>query len=227
MVLAMTEPTISIIIPSRDRPQGLLAAINSIRATEAPHFCEIVAVLDEPDRVSQAAVADLPGVKVIIGGPGDTYLGRPQDKYNMGYRAATGDWIVTGSDDITFESDGWLDECLRLAARRGYCGISDGGQEPTWCCVIHMASRTYIDTTMRGYLGLPWYNVWWADVEWTQRAIRCGAWAANTSLKLTHHHWARGNATADHIAELIKKLAPADQETYTRRSKRNFSDDTK
>jgi len=221
----MSLPKISVIIPSRDRPHGLLAAIESIRATQGAYDVEIIAVLDEPDELSQKTLLDEHSdVKIVIGGPGDYYLGKPQDKYNLGYAASTGEWIVTGSDDITFESQDWIGECLRCN-RGGFVGISDGGQDVNWCCVIHMASRAYIDTVMRGYLGLPWYHVWWADVEWTQRAKMCGLHAACTTIKLTHHHWLRGNATKDTIAELVQQLAPEDQKTYTRRVARRFADD--
>jgi glycosyltransferase involved in cell wall biosynthesis len=218
------KPTISVIIPSRDRPQGLLRAIESIRATQGDYEVEIVAVLDEPDLASQAIVFGLPGVKVVVSGPGDFYLGKPQDKFNLGYAAATGEWVVSGSDDITFDSPGWIDECLSVN-RGGFVGLSDGGHDPRNYCVLVMASRWYIENVMRGKFGLPWYHIWWADVEWAERAKIVGLYAACSTLKLTHYHWARGTAVADRIALLARELAPADEVTYGRRAKQRFADD--
>lgn len=215
---------ISFIIPSRDRPEGLRRAIDSIIATRGQHEVEIVVVLDEPDQASVAAVSSYEDVKVVITGPGDAYLGKPQDKYNLGYAQTTGDWIVTGADDITFDTPNWIDECLRIN-KKGYVGLSDGGQDPNWVCVLVMASRQYIDTVMRGYVGLPWYHVWWADVEWAERARRAGAYAPCTTIKLTHYHWLRGNAASDKIYELAQRLVAEDQVTYTRRAERGFRDD--
>lgn len=217
---------VSVIIPSRDRPAGLCRAIDSVLATTSGHDVEIVVVLDEPDTASQEAMKAYPDAVVVVGGPGDAYLGRPQDKYNLGYAASTGDWIVSGSDDVTFDSPGWIDECLRMN-RGGYIGLSDGGQDPRWVCVLVMASRRYIETVMRGYFGLPWYHVWWADVEWAERARQIGCYVANTRLKLTHHHHLRQSTPAvkDYIADLVLKLAPEDQITYTRRAARGFRDD--
>lgn len=216
----------SFIIPSRDRPKGLCAAIDSIYRTTVGKEIEIVVVLDEPDSDSQFAMLSYPHVKVVVSGPGDAYLGKPQDKYNLGYAASTGDWIVTGSDDITFESEGWIDECLKVN-KGGFVGLSDGGQDPNWVCVLVMANRWYIDNVMRGYLGLPWYHVWWADVEWCERARMIGLYRYCTSIKMVHHHWLRASSPAvkDRIADLVETLSPEDQVTYTARSKRGFRDD--
>lgn len=214
---------VSVIIPSRDRAAGLVRAIRSLRATAGDqHELEIIVVLDEPDVTSQEAAAK-EAVQVIIAGPGDAYLGRPQDKYNLGYAASTGEWVVTFADDCEMLSDGWIDECLKVN-RGGMVGLSDGGMNPSWACILWMATREYIDTVMRGYFGLPWYNVWWADVEWCHRAQRAGVYAPCTSIKMTHHHQARGFAD-DAIYALARELTPADEDTFTRRAKRNFEDD--
>lgn len=220
----MSKPTISIIIPSRDRPQGLCQAIDSIIATTQGYEVELIVVLDEPDSASQQAMQAYPQVKVIIGGPGDFYLGKPQDKYNLGYAQATGEWVITGSDDITFDAPGWLDDCLRVN-RGGMVGLSDGGQNPDWVCVLWMANRWYITHVMRGYFGLPWYHVWWADVEWCERARRVGLYAPCTTIKMTHHHWLRGKAVQDRIYALAQSLVGEDEKTYARRAKRGFADD--
>ena len=215
---------VSIIIPSRDRPASLVRAIDSIRATQGDHEVEIIVVLDEPDVASQEAMQQRSDVQVIVSGPGDAYLGKPQAKNNLGYAAATGEWFVTGTDDITFDSQGWIDECLRVNLG-GMVGLSDGGIDPNWCCVLWMATKEYIDTVMRGYFGLPWYNVWWADVEWSHRAAIAGVYAPCTTIKLTHYHWARHNAPDDAIYALARTLVAADEKTFGRRQKRGFKDD--
>lgn len=221
----------SFIIPSRDRPEGLCRAIESIYATTKGHDVEIIAVLDEPDSASRLMLQQYPEVEVVVGGPGDAYLGKPQDKYNLGYAASTGDWIVAAADDITFETPGWLDDALR-ANRGGFVGLPDGGQDPRWVCVLLMATRWYIENVMRGHFGLEWYHVWWADVEWAERARQIGLYTyLNPKVfKMTHHHWLRsgnrvGGAEKDGIYKLAETLVAEDQITYGRRSLERFARD--
>lgn len=213
---------VSIIIPSRDRTAGLQRAIRSLRATAGDqHELEIIVVLDEPDALSQEAMAAEEGVQVIVVGP--EYLGRPQDKYNIGYAASTGEWIVTFADDCEMISDGWIDNCLAVN-KGGYVGLYDGVHLPWSFATLYMASRQYIDSVMRGQIGLPEYHVWWADSEWADRARDAGAFVICEQARFMHYHPANSTAESDPIYALAGNWREEDERTYARRKKRGWKD---
>jgi len=216
-----TKAMISIVVPSRDRPSSLRRALDSIIATTRDQEIEIIVVLEECDHESQEEICGLPFVKTVL--VSDDYLGRPQDKYNVGYSQSKGEWIVAGADDITFDNEGWLSECVKIGTK-GYVGLFDKVHPPDTYATLVMATRTYLETVMKGKLGLPWYHVWWADYEWAVRAKNAGAFVVCTKAAFTHHHWIFGTATKDKVYQLAESWYKDDQDTYTRREKLSFPD---
>lgn len=210
----------SIIIPSRDRPQCLVRAIDSLRQTQGAHTPEIVVVLDEPDVESQLAMAQRDDVRVVV--VGSEYLGRPQDKYNIGLAHATGDWIVAFADDCTMDNEGWIDAMLQAGTPGGFCGLYDH-VHPMWAfCTLVSASREYINRVMHGKLGLPWYHVWWADFEWSDIAKRHGVYVVPEAVSFTHHHAIFGAAQNDEVYRMAAQWREEDQRTYENRQQRRF-----
>jgi len=218
---SMDPVTVSIIIPSRDRPAGLLRAIKSLRATQGAHKPEIIVVLDEPDTASQEAMAARDDVQVIVVGP--EFLGRPQDKYNVGYQAATGDWIVAFADDCEMISDDWIDLCLAVD-KGGFVGLYDGVHHLWSFATLHMASRRYIEEKMDGRLGIPQYHVWWADTEWADRARDNDVFVVCEAARFNHYHPANRTAETDPIYALAGNWREEDERTYTERKKRGWKD---
>ena len=213
---------VSVIIPSRDRTDGLLRSVNSIRATQGSHVPEILAVLDEPDKASQEALADRADVKIVVV-PAD-YLGRPQEKFNVGMAAASGDWIVAFADDCEMVSDGWIDACL-AANVGGFVGLYDGVSDPNLFASLLMATREYIETVMDGYLGLPWYHHWSADREWAERAKQRGVFVVCLDARFKHYHPALGTGPTDHLYQLGQKKYGADRQTFIRRQAQGWPND--
>lgn len=205
---------LSCIIPSRDRPDSLLRAINSIRATQGIYEPEIVVVLDEPDTASRQALAHRTDVQVVL--VADTYLGRPQDKYNVGLAAATGDWIVAFADDCEMISDGWIDACLAVNVG-GFVGLYDGVNDAEHFASLLMASRRYIETVMDGYLGLPWYHHCMADVEWAERARERGVYVVCRDARFKHYHPALMTGPSDALYQSGASWNATDRETFARR----------
>lgn len=217
----MDPVTVSIIIPSRDRTAGLVRAIESLRATQGRHQPEIVVVLDGGDEESQRVIAARDDVVMVIAGQGDEYLGRPQDKYNLGYKAATGNWIVTFADDCEMVSDNWIDHCLDVD-KGGFVGLYDG-VHPSWSfATLHMASRRYIEEQMNGMLGIPAYHVWWADAEWADRARDNGVYVVCEQARFNHYHPANSTGKTDPIYKLAGDWREQDEKTYSRRRKRGW-----
>lgn len=208
------QPLISIIIPSRDRPTQLLRAIQNVQATTVGHNVEIIVVLDIPDQTSQALVKDLP-VRVITMPPSYVH-GNPQQKFQAGYQAALGEWIVSGSDDIIF-CDGWLDAALAWP-NKGYIGLCEDYFKAD-LAVLVMATKAYVETIMEGCFGLWPYHVWYADVEWRDRAIAAGAYTVCPDAKFEHLHYLFHKGPRDSVAILSEQFHRMDEATYVRRQK--------
>jgi glycosyltransferase involved in cell wall biosynthesis len=208
---------ISIIVPSRDRPTGLLRVIASILLTTKEYDVEIIPVLDVPDGKSHELLKYLSGLKVVTMPP--SYVnGHPQQKYQAGYRASSGKWIVTGADDITF-GEGWLKAAL-AHPNKGFIGLWERHQQEK-LAPLFVVSRQYIKTVMNGRLGLPWYYAKWADNEWKARAEQKGAFTVCAKAKFVHLH-ARYIRKMDDIARLGELHFAQDKETFHARQKAGF-----
>ena len=215
-------PRFSVLVPSRDRVRGLSRVIENVLLTTAGHDVEIIPVVDEPDTESIRLVESAgPLVRPVI--VDASYLGRPQAKYNAGYTASRGEWIVTGADDITFDSNSWLDAALNVN-RKGWVGLYDGVHELWAFATLIMATRQYLDTVMKGKVGLEWYHVWFADMEHSARAQQVGAYVVCPDARFTHHHRAYDSAQDDHIYELASTWYVEDDVTFQRRSRKHFPD---
>ena len=204
---------ISIVIPSRDRVMGLIRSIQNMEQTTAGFDVEIIAVLDEPDIVSQETVrASFPRVRIVVM-PSTYRNGHPQEKWQAGYEAATGEWIAQITDDIVM-ADGWLKACLETP-NKGFVSFCD----PNWCgtlSTIHMCTREYIKSVMNGRFGLPWYYVEWADNEWTARARAVDALVFCRAATFTHYR------DYDSQRELTAAYPEKDAATFQKRMAAGF-----
>jgi hypothetical protein len=212
---------ISIVEPSRDRLEGLRRIIESIRETTQEFDVEIVAVLDKPDPKSHNLIASLqPGITVVT--MPDSYVnGHPQLKFQAGYEASKGEWVVHGSDDITF-ADGWLAAAL-VYPNKGFIGLNDEHHGSNLAPLM-MVTREYIETTMNGRFGLPWYYVWWADNEWKVKAMRANAFTVCPGARFNHHH-AAYTGNYDSIALLGQSHHDYDAKAFAARHEAGFPED--
>lgn len=220
----MSNPVVSIIVPSRDRPIGLLRFIVSVLATTRKHATEIIVVLDPPDAESIALMDSLSKYTILrtVIMP-ETYVdGHPQQKYQRGYEAAVGDWIVTGADDIVFHPD-WLNATL-AHPNKGLVGLFDPHHKMSMA-TLYAATPEYIDTVMCGHVGLPWYRVWAADREWMERAKRADAFTICPDAGFDHYHPALGTARQDRISKMSTQWHKQDDLTYKARLEAGFPND--
>ncbi|MBI3408010.1 MAG: glycosyltransferase [Planctomycetes bacterium] len=102
-------PTISLILPSRARPQALAKLFASLAAnTRRPDTFEVIVVADADDPATRAVANDKLHVKHAIVRPGLT-----MGALNMaGYEAATGRILMLLNDDVVCQTPGW-DELVR------------------------------------------------------------------------------------------------------------------
>jgi len=220
----MSSPLVSIIIPSRGRPAGLLRVIVSVLATTRNHRVEIVPVLDAPDAESRDLLNSLSRFAIfnVVVMP-ETYVdGHPQQKFQRGYEASTGDWIVTGTDDIVFHA-GWLDAIL-AHPNQGIVGLYDPHHKMS-TATLFAFTRAHLETTAGGRLGLPWYHVWGSDKERTEKARRAGIFTICKEAGFDHYHSCLGTAKVDERTSFASQWWKEDQVTYKAREAAGFPDD--
>jgi glycosyltransferase involved in cell wall biosynthesis len=118
-------PSISVVIPTRGRPELVGRAIASaLRQDLAPS--EILVVVDGPDPATETALAAVrdPRLRVIVRSSSEGAAAAR----NHGVEAASGEWIAFLDDD-----DEWLPEKL---ARQFSAMEASGVQEPIASCAI-------------------------------------------------------------------------------------------
>ena len=101
-------PTVSVIIPVKDREEELLRCLGSLRRLTFPQDNLQIIVVDDGSSDSSAHVAQLAGAEVVPSG--GTGLG-PAAARNAGAAHARGDILAFIDSDCT-ASEGWLTELL-------------------------------------------------------------------------------------------------------------------
>jgi glycosyltransferase involved in cell wall biosynthesis len=100
----VSEPVISVVIPTRYRPVLLRRAIDSVLAQTISCF-EIVVVVDGPDAETLAMLASIPDARLRVVAL-DASVGGSEVR-NTGVRHSTGKWVALLDDD-----DEWMPEKL-------------------------------------------------------------------------------------------------------------------
>jgi glycosyltransferase involved in cell wall biosynthesis len=113
----MEVPVVSVVIPTRNRPDLVCRAVETVRAQTFTNF-EIVVVVDGPDEASVAALNAIgdPRIRVValqenVGGA---------EARNVGVRNARGQWVALLDDD-----DEWLPKKLEYQMRLADTRTSD------------------------------------------------------------------------------------------------------
>ncbi len=143
-MLART-PTLSLIVPTRDRPRQLRRFLRSLAATTArPSRVEVVLVVDTDDLASRRV--RFPGLRVrVVSGP----PGRTMGELNRaGEAAANGEYLMLLNDDVVARTRGWDAAVLAAAARFpdriGLVHVNDTLVRDH-LCVFPLVSRRYCE----------------------------------------------------------------------------------
>ena len=205
---------ISAVLPSLERPAGLLRAINSLRATTVGHDIEIVVVLDAPDTASQAAMRERTDVQTLV--VGAEYRGWPGRKFNVGYRCCRqeSNLILAVSDDIEF-MPGWLEPALAFSNTHAVVGLYDGEQRAIG--ILPLTWRSWIESEQGGFLAFPWYRIWFSEVEQAVRARDAKQYALSKQSRIEHYHPGTGKGPGDAIYDMACNWQTQDEETFRRR----------
>lgn len=166
---------ISLLIPTRGRPNRILQLINSsimLASGDNRRNIEILLRVDEDDR----AMIDFEHVHAqTVVGPRPNFL---SDAYNELAARSTGDILVIGSDDITFVRNYWDQELVQLFQHNLVVNL-----EPD--TFIHFAlSRTHLQAL--GFL-FPRFEHGYIDY-WVRDLYNKVGGVAFTRL-VVHHHW--------------------------------------
>ncbi|CAM3912400.1 glycosyltransferase [Deinococcus frigens] len=130
---SVSAPLVSVITPTRGRPELLLSRALRSALAQTLDTIEIIVVVDGPDPATEAALATIqdPRVRLIalphpVGG---------SEARNVGVRAARSEWIALLDDD-----DEWLPHKLEAQLALAQATVQDPGVRPIVAC--HWITRT-------------------------------------------------------------------------------------
>ena len=212
---------VSVIIPSRGRPEQLRCCIRGLLATTRNHNVEVIAVIDQCPE-SAAALQGMP-VKVLSNSEhqGATAC------WNQGSLVATGKILVLGADDLVFFK-GWLDAALATLEEMGgsgMVGFNDGITPEHAFSPHHMMTRDFIARYMNGCFVIPCYKHQYVDLEATARARRAGKYKWCEGAYVEHRHHAHGLADIDEVYRLGNSYKEADREVFLARQAAGWPND--
>jgi glycosyltransferase involved in cell wall biosynthesis len=212
---------ITVVIPSQDRPERLLRAVESVLST-APD-AEVVCVLDRDDDASRAILRGLDVRSVLISGGVST-----AERWNAGAIVASGDLFVTGADDLIFQP-GWAEAALVDMQKLNNYGIVALNLGPDFnfgLLASHfMASRKYCSLGQGGVLMPPVYQHGFCDVEVTYRATQSHRIIHCEAARAVHEHPHNGTAEEDDIYRKGKASHDEDDALFHQRKQACFPND--
>lgn len=163
---------ISVVLPSRGRPQSLERAIASLTAKGGAGL-EVIVGLDEddPTRIEAAELLkDYPGVIVSVN-PRQPSVGV---LFNLLAKSARGNWFIPFPDDYTIVTDGWCDR-LRHAVRNlpGDLGVAYlADQLYKGFSTFPVVSRRTIE--LNGFFMPEFFPFLFGDTWWNEVGNLCG-----------------------------------------------------
>lgn len=122
----MSDPAVSVVVATRDRPERLAGLLKSLRAQTLAEPFEVV-VVDDGAAAETAAVLERERGKLDLRALASDGQG-PARARNRGWRAARGSWIAFTDDDCEPAPD-WLERLLG-AARANPGAIVQGPTRP-------------------------------------------------------------------------------------------------
>lgn len=218
---AVKAPRVSVVIPTRHRAEGLARSLQSLLATTQGFEVEpvVVADLDDGETLARFRASDAPW-KVVVN-PDPELTGIP--KWNLGAAASTGDWLVTGADDVVWQP-GWLQAALN-SRHSGFVGLNDGRTDPQKFSTHYMLTRGLAIDLLGGVLQVPAYRAWYSDIEVCERMRRAGRYVTAPEPSLEHAHPALGTGPRDELHERAQVFYAADKDTFERRRREGFPTD--
>jgi glycosyltransferase involved in cell wall biosynthesis len=217
------ERLVSVIMPTRERPEQALRCIERLLQTSVGYDVEAIVVADGDDTTGD--VIARAGVARVIMPP--ERLSAPRC-WNLGAAAATGDVLVLAADDLWW-FHGWIGEMTEWMAAfpngDGMIGFNDLAQDGNKLATHYAVSRRFAVEQFGGVLVCPQYRHYFIDNEATARGMRAGRyrWAQNSVVEHRHPAWRK--AKSDGLYASRAPLMAEDQAMFQRRRAAGFPDD--
>ena len=225
--------SVSVIIPSRGRPDQLVKCVDQLFASVEAEFArglnlEVVIVIDD-DPESLNAVKDRMESgcwleSVVL--QQRTEASGPMSAWNDGLRESHGEIVVLGADDLWF-AEGWLTYALQaletLPDSDGLVGLNDASGQDRDFATHYLATRRWLAREQHGCLVVPLYQRQFIDPEACFRAQISGRYAFAVRSVVEHRHYLWGKSDRDITYALnTNETFTSDQELFQRRKADGF-----
>jgi len=189
-----TQGMISILCPTRGRPDNVVRKVQSILSTASePNLVEILFYVDLDDYTFPNEILEFSNVKKVVGPR--MWLSILQ---NVLYAQASGEIIMYSGDDVVFESNNW-DKMVRNEFSASEDKIllvygSDGGYYGEKIALHGFLHREWINAVgcwVQPGRAVP-YDYWH-----TENARQIGRLRYLNNVKFKHIHFRQGDAVAD------------------------------
>lgn len=206
---SQVDPLISVIIPSRGRPEGLLQSLKSLQRRASGRVrVEYLVKLDHDDWGSIAWLPELRDCKVLLS---DKRAGYADLHYfvNDLARLARGKWVWLLNDDSEVLTDGW-DEIIagRDAESIWVLGCDDG--DPT-CNLFPIVTKKMIEVL--GHFSMSAHNDTYVEKisEALGRAVEVPIQVKHNRTDMRDETYLNSNAAYAHTRKLFKSKAVQDE----------------
>jgi glycosyltransferase involved in cell wall biosynthesis len=161
---------LTVVIPSRGRPESLAACLDSLATSKAAY--EVIVGIDDDD-------VRAPEYDFVRRRPNHRLVKSPRHKslgalVNTLADMASNDSVMMLTDDYSLRSSNWVEKTLETIARLpngvGLVFPRDGIQ-PGFPGVVTTTRRT---RDLIGYWTIPYFPFWYADTWWDELAILSG-----------------------------------------------------
>lgn len=159
---------ISVLTPSRGRPQSLRTSADSIFATASrPDEIEFLVVLDPDEKFEGYKLAfqdPHPSYKIRIFLSPKRYGYRGMADYlNLLAESATGDWLLNWNDDATMLTEAWDDTLRAMDPNIMVAGLQDNYPGYGMVC-FPAVRRVAVDLLGKFCEDTPHVDTWWQDI---------------------------------------------------------------
>ncbi len=216
---------ISLLLPTRNRPQNLRRLMQSLCETTDRDLPEIIAYLDDDDTLSPPVCEDLE-IDTVVSPRGTVKL---SDMWNKCYAAADpeSEIFMLAGDDMVFKTYGWDNQVVRaFEAFEDRLVLVHGDDLYFGCmlgthCFVH---RRWIETV--GYFTPPYFSAEFADT-WVNHVAEFIGRRIFLPFIVEHlHPEYGGKASMDqtHKDRIARREQDGVQEQYTNMASQRFTD---
>jgi glycosyltransferase involved in cell wall biosynthesis len=214
---------LSVIIPSRTRPNMLFETLGIFRQTED---IQLIVVANNCQETYQAAIEG--GADIVLQNAKNL---NPVISCNRGVTLATGKYLMPGSDDIQPQK-GWLEFALKAHQEQldgyGVIGLNDLmhlGDEVVIDAGLILFDRRFCRDHLGGCLVVPHYHHLFADKESIMRARALGRFYWCKEAIVAHNHPANNKRPPDELDAQRDDWWAVDEKIYLERQAAGFPDD--